>query len=258
MKKLFVVGLIIVFACLAVYAETGDEVLKKMKDKYENFETDVKDMEMVNKMTINDKDGDLDIEMTVYKKDKKFRFNMLVDIDTEEIQMGNISSVVIYDGKDMWINMPFIGKQRIEDQADADEYNSIMDMFWWNKFGENATIEGSEKIDGNDCYILKFTELGDDYNGFEKVWVDKSEYTIKKAVSYGEEGYILFKDYKDVYKGYKLPYKTEFYSEEVKDLEIEMVSIIINKGINDDMFDIDKVEVDNSGMEDMLKNMINE
>ncbi len=258
MKKLFFIGLIVIFTCLAVCAETGDEVLSKMKDKYENFETDVKDMEMVNNMTISDEDGNMDIEMTVYKKNAKFRFNMLVDIDTDEIKMGAISSIVIYDGEDMWISMPFVGKQKIEDYSDADEYNSIMDMFWWNKFGEKATITGSEKIDGRDCHILKFTELGDDYNGFEKVWVDKSEYTIKKAVSYNDEGYMLFKDYRDVYKGYKLPYKTEFYSDGNKDLEIEMISILINKGIADDMFDIDKVEVDNSGMEDMLKNMINE
>lgn len=260
MKKLFVLIMIVSVASLFVFAADAQKIINDMQMHYEDFEKSIDDMKMTNTMNIDDEEGSVDMDMTVYKKGEKFRFDVTVNMDGEGDELGPINTVFIYDGNEMWMVVPIVGKQKVEDEEEMDDYDSVMEMFWWNSFGSDPQLIGTETVEGKECHIIKFNEIPDDYEGFEKIWVSKKDNILIKAVSEeNDDEYVMFKDYKDVYKGYKLPYKTVFYSEDdVEEMVIDIESIDINKGIGDDIFDVNNVEVDNSGMENFLQNMFNQ
>ncbi len=257
MKRILLTLTILVMVIAVVYAADAQKIVDDMVKNYSDFEKSVDDLTMTNTMSIEDEDGNVNIDMTVSKKGEKFRFDIMIDLDEEDVQMNGINTVVIYDGNEMWMMVPIVGKQKVEDEEDMEDYNSVMEMFWWNNFGTDPEIISEENINGTDCYVIEFEET-DEQNGFSKIWVSKKDNILIKAVSDDDGGYVLFKEYKDVYKGYKLPFSTVFYTDDVEELSIVLKTVKVNSGINDDIFDIDKVEVDNSGIENFLNNMFTE
>lgn len=260
MKKLFILIMIVSVASVFVCAADAGQIINDMQKHYEDFENAINDLKMTNTMNIDDEEGAVDLDMTVYKKGEKFRFDVTVNMEDDEDALGPISTVFVYDGNEMWMVVPIVGKQQVEDEEEMEDYDSVMEMFWWNSFGSEPELTGSETVNGTDCHVIKFNNVPEDYDGFEKIWVSKNDNILIKAVSEeDDDSYVLFKDYKDVYKGYELPYKTVFVSDEGdEEMVINIDEILINKGINDDIFDVDNVEVDNSGMENFLQNMFNE
>lgn len=53
-----------------------------------------------------------------------------------------------------------------------------------------------------------------------------------------------------------MPYKTEMFLDEVQTMTVLTKFLEINKGLSDDLFDADKVEVSGPNIQEMMQNLM--
>jgi len=171
---------------------------------------------------------------------------------------GGMETIVIFDGKDMWMISPFMGKQKLPEEKEK-EHKAGED--WWGTASEKAKIVGSEKVGGRECYIVEIQDQKESH--FNKVWLDKKTLLVTKAESKEAKGKAMvwiYSDFKKIKGDWEMPYQTEIY-EGSKLLSTTVVkSLKVNKGLSDDLFNPDKVNIKTkgSGMQDMMKMMMKE
>ena len=62
-----------------------------------------------------------------------------------------LTQIIIYDGKDIWMISPFMGKQKLP-YEEGKEYQ--MGMGWWKFISEKTKVVGAERIGERECYVL--------------------------------------------------------------------------------------------------------
>jgi len=167
-------------------------------------------------------------------------------------------TIVIYDGKDTWKISPFMGKRKLSGE-EGKQYQRARN--WWELVSENAKIVGSEKVDKRECYVVEI-EKGGEFP-FTKVWLDKGNLILTKGESKGPKGKTIVwihSDFRKIKGDWEMPYKTEMYMNG-KLMSTSLVkSIDTNKGISDDLFDPDKVQVKEKkkgpGLPGIMKKML--
>jgi len=218
------------------------KLIREAKAKYGKFEKAVKDMIIVQEMKTVVGDRETTFQLRVIKKGKKYR--------TETTMMG-MQMITIYDGKDTWMISPMMGKRRVSPEERKQEYQTAEE--WFNRISERAKIVGTERIKGREAYVIQVEEPE---APLTKLWVDKKRLVMLKAIGrgpQGQESVILCSDYRKMKNGWEVPYKTEVYMGDKLVTSITVKSIEINKGVSDDLFDPDKVEVKGSIFQEMMK-----
>jgi outer membrane lipoprotein-sorting protein len=231
-------------------------ILKQGKAKHTNFEKEIKDMAIVQESTMITPERKITSEMKLFSKGEKFRMETKTEMPEASPGMGGMETTMIYDGKDMWMISPFMGKKKLPKEKEKEHQ---AERNWWGMVSEKAKIVGTEKVGNRECYVVDFTEQKDSH--FDKVWLDKKNLVLTKAESKGAKGKAIISRYSDFRKikgEWEMPYKTEIY-EGNKLLSTTLVkSLQVNKGLSDDLFDPNRVKAKESGMGDMMKMMMKE
>lgn len=250
MRKLVIV--VILFLALGnLYAADLSSVLKEVEAKYGRFEEEIQDVTILQEMRMNTSGGEMTQDVKLQSKGKRFRMESKMQMPQGQGMPGVVETVTIHDGKDTWMISPFTGKQKISDLGGSQPQ---AERNWWGFLSENSTIVGSEEIGGRDCYVIS---AGGDAP-FDKLWLDKKALVLVKAEFSGAGGTMLlvYSDFKRIKGDWEMPYRTEMYSGGKLFSTSITKSIEINKGLPDDLFDSNKVEVKGASMEEMMKQMM--
>lgn len=232
-----------------VYAVDLPDVLKKVEARYARFEKEIEDMTVLLDMkVIIPGGGEMTQDVKLQTKGEKFRTENKMG---GAGMPGGMETVTICDGKDTWMISPFTGKQKI---TDLEGNENQIQANWWNYISENSRVTGSEEVSGRECYVVSVS--GD--APFDKLWIDKNSFVMVKAEFSGAGGsmFLVYSDFRKIKGDWEMPYKTEMYQGEKLYAASVTKSIEINKGLPDDLFDADKVQMKSSGMEDMMKQMM--
>ncbi|MFC2060948.1 hypothetical protein ACFLUV_00380, partial [Elusimicrobiota bacterium] len=167
-----------------------------------------------------------------------------------------MNTIVINDGKDTWIISSFMGKQKLSNEQSM-QYQTEKD--WWNMISEKGKIIKEELVEERNCYLIEFDK--DAGSIFSKLWLDKKELVlIKGEIEIENMGKIVWvqSDFRDIMKKWQYPYKTLMYNEGELFSTSIVKSIEINTGLDDSLFDPDKVPLDSQGMNNKMFDMLME
>ncbi|NIM03895.1 outer membrane lipoprotein-sorting protein [bacterium] len=244
-----------------VFAQDLSKLLKELEAKYAKFEEEIKDMTTVQEIKVVTPEGEMASEMEMFRKGEKFRMDTTMDMSQAPDMpegMGEMKTIIIYDGKNTWMISSFTGKKKKLSGEVEKQYQK--ERNWWELISEKAKIVGTEKVDKRECYVV---EIEDKEYPFTRLWLDKRNLVMVKGESKGTEGetiLLIHSDFKKIKADWELPYKTEMYADG-KLMSTSLVkSLKINKGLSDDLFDPNKVKIQRKGygMREMMKEMMRE
>ena len=257
-----VVLLALVSLTLAVnqgFTQNLSSILKELEVKYVKFEEEIKDMTTVQEIKVVTSEGEMVSEMQMLRKGEKFRMETTMQMSQAPDMpegMGEMKTIIIYDGKDTWMISSFTGKKKKLSGKDEKQYQR--ERNWWKLISEKAKLLGTEKVGKRVCYVV---EIKDKEYPFTKLWLDKRNLVLIKNESKGTEGeriLLIHSDFRKIKGDWEMPYKTEMYTDGELMATSLVKSIKINKGLSDDLFDPDKVKIKRKGfgMREMMKQMM--
>lgn len=257
-----VVLLALVSLTLAVnqgFTQDLSSILKELEAKYVKFEEEIKDMTTVQEIKVVTPEGEMVSEMQMLRKGEKFRMDTTMRMSQAPDMpegMGEMKTIIIYDGKDTWMISSFTGKKKKLSGKDEKQYQR--ERNWWESISEKAKLLGTEKVGKRVCYVV---EIKDKEYPFTKLWLDKRNLVLIKNESKGTEGEIILlihSDFRKIKDDWEMPYKTEMYTDGELMATSLVKSIKINKGLSNDLFDPNKVKIKRKGfgMREMMREMI--
>ncbi len=260
-NRLFLLSLTAILISLSAARATAQditELAQKFQDRYGKLENQIKDMTMVQEITMISKDGNIVSDVLYYYKGDKFRMDTKTNTGKEKGM--KMETTILFDGTDMWMIAPFMGKKKISDKEQT-KYQKDKSWKWWADLAKNGKITGTEKIGDRNCFIIEYVSAKKDEQApFDKIWIDmdnlvqvKAEMTVEKK----KKAIALYSDFRKVPGNWEMPFKTEFFYEKDKQpISIIIVkSVDINKGVDDALFEIGKTEK-KAGFKDMFKGMV--
>jgi len=253
-----VVVISLVFGVSQALATDLATLVKEAEERYAKFEKEVQDMTMVHETVTTE--PKMTSEMKTFKKGKKFRLELKTQMPEvadmpEGMGMAEMEFIVIYDGKDTWMISPFTGKEKLSDG----EKQYQTEENWWDWLEGAGKVVGSEQVDGRDCYVVEVEEKEE--FPFTRLWLDKKNLTMVKGESKettGEKMVFVNSDFRRIKGDWEIPCKTEVYMNGRLISTSVVKSLEINKGLSDDLFDPDKVEVKTPDMQEMMRRMMQE
>jgi len=240
-------------------AQDWSSILEQAEAKYAKFESEVKDMTIVQEMKMVTPEGEMVSEIKMLKKGEKFRMETKMEApETPEMPegMAGMETVVIYDGKDTWMISPFLGKKKLSGEEEK-QYQKERD--WWKLVSEKAKIVGTEKVGERECYVVQMEEEKE--FPFTRLWLDKKNLDLTKGESKRRKGETIVwihSDFRKIKGDWKMPYKTEIYADG-KLMSTSLVKTLeINQGLSDDLFDPAKVKIKGFSIQEMKRKMMPE
>lgn len=258
---------VLVFISLVLTASQGftqdlSGLLKELEAKYAKFEEEIKDMTAVQEINVITPEGKMASETQMLRKGEKFRMDTTMDMSQAPDMpegMGEMKTIIIYDGKDTWMISSFTGKKKKLSGEVEKQYQR--EKNWWKLISEKAKIVATEKIDKRECYVMEIAE--DEEYPFTKLWLDKRNLVLVKGEGKEIKGEIILlvnSDFKKIKGDWEMPYKTEMYADGNLMSTSLVKSLKINQGLSDDLFDPDKIKIEGKGygMREMMKEMMQE
>ncbi len=156
-RIVFLFAVILIFGLKQGLTANLSNILKETEARYAKFEEAVKDMTILQEVKIITPNGDMTQDVKMFKKRKKFRMEFAMQMpQTQGAQgMEEIKTFIIYDGIDMWMISPFMGKKKLSSE-EGGQYQ--MQKNWWESISEKAEIVGTENVDGQECHVLAVKE----------------------------------------------------------------------------------------------------
>ena len=177
------------------------------------------------------------MDFTMYQK-RPDKYKMLIEVQGAQM-------IQAVDGETAWSINPMMGSSAAVKlsgiEAETMKEQADMDGMLWSykdKGYQLALEEGSETVNGKDCYVLKLTKKSGNNDFY---YMDKESYMIHKVKtsteSYGTpmEVETLLSNYQDV-DGYMMPFKIEQMVGGQVAATIEMESVETNVELDDSMF----------------------
>jgi len=243
--KLTLLLCLITLAVNAAYCETYNEFVEKAKARYSAFQSQVSDVTMVQESKMMTANGDIPVETKIFIKDKKFRAESNMNMGQNVPGMPAMTTTIISDGKEAWMYSPVIGKKQLSlsDQSQYQDKSS-----WWSLMSDKAQITGEENVGGRSCHVIEAKP--NKQNMFKKIWIDKNLFTLVKADAQTENNdtiTMVFSDFKSTSGDWEMPYKTDMYINGQQISVTFVKSIELNKGVSDDLFDVNQLKSKESG-----------
>jgi len=266
-KKINNVGVIALLALLVIsvlgvslgLTQDWSSILEQAEAKYAKFESEVKDMTIVQETKVITPEGEMVSEIKMLKKGEKFRMETRMEApETPEMPKGmaGMETIIIYDGKDTWMISSFMGKKKLSGE-EAKQYQR--ERNWWELISEKAKIVGTEKVGNRVCYVVEIEEEED--SPFTRLWLDKKNLDLTKGESKGPKGETIVwihSDFRKIKGDWQMPYKTEIYADGKLMSTLLVKSLEINKGVSDDLFDPNKVKIKGFDIQKMMRQMMPE
>jgi len=255
MRFKIVAGLIgVAMLAAPVMADSGQTALQKALDKCARQHAAIKDLTILQQITIPSPDGTIMAQQTSYEKGDKSRMEMTMQppagADTTAMPPGMGKVTTISDGIKTWLISPMMGKQEVPEKNDPSSANC------WGLKLQSAKVAGSETVGDRDCWIV---ESGKQDSISDRYWLDKAKFDVLKGESKDTEGHVLrwmLSDFRPVIGGFDYPYKMEVYSGDTVVATMAVQNITTNTGLSDTLFDADRVVVKQSDMEEMLRHLM--
>ncbi len=235
MRYLSVLALLMTFSLALSTSDAGamtyDQLTDKMKAKGEVYKNRVKDMTMIQTMTLSEDGQTMTHHMTSYTKGDKSR----TESEMEMPGMGKMKSVSINDGKDEWVYSDMTDSWQ---KMSGEEKESVGPGDWWVESGKKGKVVGEESVGGRAAWKVIFK----DSQGDETVWIDKKEYFPLKSVSRidGRESEARYSDFRDSGMGFLWPHVIDMYEGGTKKGNLVTKSIKTNTGLKDSLFTVPK------------------
>lgn len=264
-RKIFVIALSFLILFLAApgqsaAAENIESLKKEMAAKYKKINSRMKDMSFEQDMVITGPEGNkITQKMKFYKKGKKYRMDSEMKMPPNPNMppgMGEMKTIMIFDGANKWIISPMTGKQNMGPLAKGDDSDD-----WWSNMSMDdigdakLKLVGSEKVNGRDCYIVESVDQGD----ASKIWLAKDTLTQMKVETATKEGAIqmLFSDHKNVGNLYEWPYKTTIMQNGKVMSTMNVNWMKVNSGLSSGLFDAAAVQAPaGMNMKEMMEMMM--
>ncbi len=257
---LSVVSVILFLVVSQGFSQSVSDILREAENNYKNFNQDFKDIAIVFDAKIYTPEGEMTSEMKLFTKGEKSRSETLIQFPEAEGMpegMGSMLVVVIFDGQDTWMISPFVGKRKLTDVQAEEQMQYQTGMNWWKFISDKTKYVGIEKIGGRECYRMEL-EIERE-SPYKRIWVDKDRLFLVQAEGDSSDGNKVrttFSDFRKTKDSWELPYKIEVFINEVQTMTVLTKSLEINKGLSDDLFDVNKVEVSGSNMQEMMQNLM--
>lgn len=170
MKKLYILLVLITFFIsvnFAYSAMSAKNIVKKVKDTYQDLKTVVIDFEQ-------------DFKWKLAGTNQKINGKIIIK-DNVKYHVEIDNNTIVTDGITVW-NYSIANNQVIiknSEKADADQLPSKILLKYAEDY--NVTLVGEEHLQNNDCYVLLFkSRTGDDYYQQMKAWVSKKNWMTQK------------------------------------------------------------------------------
>jgi outer membrane lipoprotein-sorting protein len=244
----------------SISAQDISELAQKFQDRYGKLEKQIKDMTMIQEITMVSEKGNIVSNASYYYKGEKFRMDIKTNAGQKEAM--NMETTILFDGTDMWMIAPFMGKKKISEK-DQQQYQKDRSWKWWSDLAKNGKITGIEKIGDRNCYVIEYVSDKDDKKGatapFTKMWIDMDNLVQVKAemmVEKKKKAVVLYSDFRKVPGNWEMAFKTEMFAEKDNQLISTVIvkSVDVNKGVADALFEIGKTEK-KAGFKDVFKGM---
>ena len=236
-----------------IYADDWSGIYEKTKAKYAKFQDDIKDMTILQEISVITPSREMVADSKLMKKGDKFRMENTIDIPEMPKEMGPIKTIIIHDGEDAWMISSMMGTHKLVGN-EKKQYEMAGD--WWAFLPLKAISVGSEKIGSHECHVVEFEE--GEAGPYTKIWIDKNNLRLMKAESMLPDGKMAVmsnSDFRKVAKKWELPYKTELTMDGELLSTVVVKSIEINTNLSAELFDHEKAEVKGPNMEQMMKMM---
>ena len=238
-KTLLAAAAVLFFTAGTAFGLDAAGLIAKIKAKDAKMESEFKDIKIVMESKMTSEGMEMSNTMQIVMKGKKKR---------SEISMMGMKTIVINDGKDIWMIGAQQGKRKLNDESEAGGNQSAFDWV------EDLRAEGAKvteaDVNGKKCYALE----GKGKQGNEGKWfVDKTSLSLLKYEGKvkGNMVVIVNSDFKKIKGEFEMPYKMES-TMDGKPLMISVVkSVEFNKGVDDGIFNIDSVKQEDLGKMDM-------
>jgi len=237
-----------VIAGTAAFAADWASVREEAKVKYDRFEQEIKDMTVIQEMKFTIPEGEMRSENTLFRKGEKFRTDTTMNMPGG---VGEMQTIIIFDGKDTWVISSFLGKKKVSGE---EEKQYSMNRNWWEWIPEKAKIVGSEKVSKRKCYVVEIYDQKD--SPLTKMWLDEKALMLVKGEGTGAQGKTatwLNSDFKKIKGDWEIPYKTEMYVDGEIMSTSTVKSVKINEGLSDDLFNPNEVKVKGLNLKDIIK-----
>ncbi len=209
------------------FSTTISQLRQDLLKKIERFDARVRDMTIqIETIMVVDKKEMGKIQSKIFRKGPKARIESRVKVGSDQTE--EITTTIVYDGKDAWMINTLGQAIKIEDipkeQMDPTRF-----------IPEDAVISGEEAIDDRPCYIITFKEFGEECY----LWLDKVRFVPLKMERGGTP--IFFKDYRQVAKMWGIPYRT-LITEDSREIVSSIKSVKINTDLSDELFKVEATE----------------
>ena len=233
MKK-FITLIAAVFCAVAVNSQTLDNVLKNYYDAIGGSQkwSGIKTLTLTGKMSMQG----MEITYKSYQKEpSKFKTEMEI--------MGQ-KIVQAYDGETAWMINPMTGntaaQKMNEQQAEVLKNSATMGdpLVDYKTKGYQVTLEGSEEVEGIDCYVIKLIKKEGEPGAM--LYLDKDSYlplfTKETDPQMGQEVLVVNSDFQDIGNGMIMPFLIETKLQGQTVTTITFTDIKVNQSIDDSEF----------------------
>ncbi|MBN1755994.1 outer membrane lipoprotein-sorting protein [bacterium] len=212
-------------------------VLNRIKDKYDGYEKEIKDIEITSSRIMIAEQGTMKSEMVTMNKGDKFRVDNKIQMEGEmEAEgMSEIITTIIHDGVNTWMISPFAGTQKLPNEKfeqEKDKWN------WWEFLSEETKLIGTDKVCDRDCYIVELQSDEEEYP-FTKMWLDQKSLVMVQAESIDDQGNTIKtinSDFRKFKGDWEMGYKMEMFMGDQLFMSQQIEEIKVNSGLSDDLF----------------------
>ncbi len=232
MKKAVGSIFIIVLVSGSLFATSVKTIVGEMNERYRKIMEESGAIRITQEINSIANGAEISSTQIVLKKGSKYRISTVskMDIDIEKIK-----NVILFDGIDLWFISPFVGitlmpKDQSLKAGVFDDFSKIIPF--------SSILSGTEKINGEDCYVLKTQEELD--LPFSKIWVSKSRFVPLKASGNMSKKTVnlIFSDYKKINDIWGIPYKIQTFLEDSIVSSTIVTSVETGMNISDEIFDV--------------------
>ncbi len=203
MKRISLIALLLC-ALAPAFGQTADEILTKNAKAMGGAES-VADLKTITSHGMVTMMNGMTVETETYLKGDKMYAKQTIKAMNAEIVMG-------CDGKDCYAQDPYMGLRLLTGQEKEQQIltNDLTAIFKWKENYPKREFKGTDKLDGKDVYKI-FLESKTGMATLQ--YIDQATYMVVKSdvTVNGPQGEvsieIYFDEYKDVYKGFKMPVK---------------------------------------------------
>lgn len=172
--KRITIFLTMIFIAFNLTAQTANEIITRM-DNAESFTTMMMDGEMIS----TDRFGDIRSTFTSWSRDDDFliEFTNIEELGQKVLRLENTIYLYDPDAEDVLrlkgaaLKQSMFGDVSYEDMTEGSQ---TLDQY-------DATLLGSEIIDGTDCFIVELVAKVRDVAYYKQVlWIGKNDYVVRK------------------------------------------------------------------------------